>query len=97
MEKSIEQIIIRPIVTEKCTDIREAKNVYGFVVHKDATKHEVKNAVKKIYSVAVEKVNIMNVKGKTKRRRMVEGKQRDWKKAYVKLKQGEKLQIFEGV
>ncbi len=97
MEKEIEKIVIRPLITEKCTDLREKNNVYAFEVLKDANKHEVKLAIEKLYGVKVEKVNIVKVKGKVKRRRMIEGKRRDWKKAYVKLKKGEKLSIIEGV
>ncbi len=97
MKQDIEKILIRPIITEKGTDLREKNNVYVFEVHRDVNKHQVKLAVEKIYGAKVEKVNIINVKGKVKRRRMIEGKRRDWKKAYVKLKKGEKLAIFEGV
>ena len=97
MKKAIEQIVIRPVVTEKCTEKREAYNIYCFEVLKQATKHEIKNVMKKIYGVNVEKINIVNKKGKVKRRRNIEGQQKDWKKAYIKLKKGEKLQIFEGI
>ncbi len=97
MKQDTDKILIRPIITEKCTDVREKNNVYAFEVHRDANKHQIKFAMEKIYGVKVEKVNILGVKGKRKRRRMVEGKRRDWKKAYITLKKGEKLTIFEGV
>lgn len=97
MEKNFDKIILKPIISEKSTALREISNVYCFEVHKEATKHDIKNALQKVYEVNIIRVNIVNVKGKVKRRKFKEGKKRDWKKAYVKLKAGEKIEIFEGV
>ena len=97
MEKDFDKIIFRPLISEKSTALRESRNVYCFEVHKDASKHDIKNAIKKVYDVNVMKVNVINVKGKKKRRRFKEGKRKDWKKAYVKLKKGEEINIFKGV
>ncbi len=96
MEKDFDKIILRPIVSEKCT-LLQGGNVYCFEVHPEATKHDIKNVFKKVYSVQITEVNVINIKGKVKRKRFKEGKRKDWKKAYIKLKQGEKLPMFEGV
>ncbi len=97
MEKVFDKIILRPVISEKSTALKNSGNIYCFEVHKDATKHDIKNVIKKVYEVNVMRVNVINIKGKKKRRRFKEGKRRDWKKAYVKLKEGEKIEIFEGV
>ncbi len=97
MEKDFDKIIFRPILSEKCTMLKDSVEVYSFEVHPDATKHDVKNVIQKVYNVKVDNVNMVNIKGKIKKRKLKEGKKRDWKKAYIKLKKGEKLAIFEGV
>ena len=97
MKWDFNKIILRSIVSEKSTDLKEKKNVYCFEVHKNASKLDIKSVIKNVYNVNVEKVNVMNIKGKKKRKRFTEGKRKDWKKAYVKLKKGEKIEAFEGV
>lgn len=90
-------VIIRPIVTEKSMDDMAEKK-YTFRVKKNTNKTEVKKAVETIFGVDVEKVTIMNMRGKKKRQGMVEGKTSDWKKAIVKLKEGSKtIEFFEGL
>ena len=79
-----EEIIIKPIVTEKSNDaLQEGK--YTFKVNKKATKIEIANAVEKLFGVKVLKVNTMNVSGKKKRVRYEVGKTPDWKKAIVTI------------
>ena len=79
-----EDIIIRPIITEKSNDaMQEGK--YTFKVAKKATKVQIRNAVEKLFEVKVLKVNTMTVKGKTKRVGRYEGKTSDWKKAIVTI------------
>ena len=79
-----EDIIIKPIITEKSnSSIQEGK--YTFKVAKKATKVEIRNAVEKLFGVKVLKVNTINVNGKTKRVRYKEGKTPDWKKAIVTI------------
>lgn len=90
-------VIIRPIVTEKSMDDMAEKK-YTFRVKKNTNKTEVKKAVETIFGVEVEKVNIINMRGKKKRQGMIEGKTSDWKKAIVKLKEGSKsIEFFEGL
>jgi large subunit ribosomal protein L23 len=92
------QIIRRPLVTEKSTILREEKNVISFEVDGHANKIQVKNAVEELFKVKVEEVRLFNVRGKMKRMGRFVGKRRDWRKAYVRLKQGEKAPEFiEGV
>ena len=79
-----EEIIVRPVVTEKSNDgLQEGK--YTFEVSKKATKVEIAKAVEKLFNVKVLKVNTMTVKGKTKRVRYQAGKTSDWKKAIVTI------------
>jgi large subunit ribosomal protein L23 len=92
------QIIRRPLVTEKSTLLREGANVISFEVDPKANKIQVKDAVEKLFNVKVEEVRLFNVRGKMKRMGRFEGKRRDWRKAYVRLKAGEKAPDFiEGV
>ena len=92
------QIIRRPLVTEKSTILRDASNVIAFEVDPKANKIQVKDAVEKLFNVKVEEVHLFNVRGKMKRMGKFEGKRRDWRKAYVRLKAGEKAPDFiEGV
>ena len=93
------KIIRRPLVTEKSTLMREAgANVIAFEVDSKANKIQVKTAVEELFKVKVEEVRLFNVRGKMKRMGRWEGKRRDWRKAYVRLKEGEKAPDFiEGV
>jgi len=92
------QIIRRPLVTEKSTILRETTNIIAFEVDPKANKIQVKDAVEKLFNVKVEEVRLFNVRGKMKRMGRFEGKRRDWRKAYVRLKDGEKAPDFiEGV
>ena len=92
------QIIRRPLVTEKSTILREEENVLAFEVAGSANKIQVKQAVEELFKVKVEEVRLFNVRGKMKRLGKFVGKRRDWRKAYVRLKDGEKAPEFvEGV
>jgi large subunit ribosomal protein L23 len=92
------QIIRRPLVTEKSTILREEGNVIAFEVDPHANKIEVKRAVEELFKVKVDEVRLFNVRGKMKRMGRWVGKRRDWRKAYVRLKAGEKAPEFvEGV
>ncbi len=90
-------IIKRPLITEKGMGVSPLSK-YVFEVDINANKIEIADAVKKIFpAVDVVKVNTLRVKGKTKRMgRMGQGKTADWKKAYVTLKAGQHIEIFEG-
>ncbi|MGI6296899.1 MAG: 50S ribosomal protein L23 [Armatimonadota bacterium] len=89
-------IVKRPLITEKGMNIAPMGK-YAFEVDINANKIEIAEAVHKIFSVDVTKVNTLRVKGKAKRvGRFPEGKTPDWKKAYVTLKPGQRIDIFEG-
>ncbi len=97
-------IIIKPILTEKINSLQETERKYGFKVHSKANKIEIKNAVEARFGVKVEKVATMNVQGKTKQMTVrsggrvirTSGKRSSWKKAIVTLKQGEKIDFYQG-
>ncbi|MBR6545900.1 MAG: 50S ribosomal protein L23 [Clostridia bacterium] len=91
--KSVADIIIRPLITEKSMDGIADKR-YTFEVQKDATKPEIAKAVEEMFGVEVKKVNTMNVKPKPKRLGVHAGKTRSWKKAIVTLAEGSKTIAF---
>ena len=91
------EIIRRPLITEKGTQLRELQNQYLFEVDQRASKHQIKGAVEKLFKVHVEDVKTLVVRGKIKRVGRSIGKRSNWKKAYVTLKEGEKIEFFEGV
>lgn len=90
-------IIRRPLVSEKGTALNEKFNVYLFEVDRTANKLEIKMAVEKLFGVKVAGVNTVKTRGKTVRRGLNAGRKRNHKKAYVTLKEGEKIALFEGV
>ena len=90
------QILLSPRVTEKTTRVGEGSNQYVFHVVNDASKQEVKGAVEMLFDVNVEAVRIVNVKGKTKSFRMRPGKRSDWKKAYVRVQEGQVIDFLGG-
>lgn len=90
-------IILSPIVTEKALKLKEKFNIYTFRVAQDANKIEIKHAVETLFKVKVVGVNTQFYKGKPRRLGRYEGYKSDWKKAICKLKEGAKIEIFEGV
>ena len=82
------KILLGAHISEKATIIADKDNQFVFKVVKDATKPEIKEAVEKLYGVVVEKVNVLNVKGKVKRNARGWSRHSNWKKAYVRLQQG---------
>ncbi len=86
-------ILIRPKITERTTDLM-AEGKYVFIVDKRANKIQIADAVEEIFKVKVEKVNTVNVKGKTKRMGRTQGKRPNYKKAIVKLAPGETIEFF---
>ena len=80
-------------LTEKVTNLKTQSNQYAFKVDKNATKSQVKKAVEEYFSVKVEEVRTIKVKGKVKRSRYRLKKKPDWKKAYVKLAEGNSIDI----
>ena len=94
MKGSLHQVLIQPLLTEKITALREQGNTVGFLVHPDANKIQIKQAVEKLLGAKVSEVRTANALGKLKRQGRYVGRRNDWKKAYVKLRAGEKLPEF---
>ena len=91
MENRVYQIIKRPIITEKGLGVKETQHTVVFEVAKDATKTEIKEAVQRVFKVKVAHVRTAIFHGKFRRRGRAEGVRSDWKKAYVRLAEGEKM------
>lgn len=90
------QVIRRPLITEKGTDLRDQTNQYLFEVARDANKIEIKRAIESLFRVKVRQVRTLSVKGKKKRLGRFVGRTSDWKKAVATLKEGETIEFFEG-
>ena len=87
-------VILAPVVSEKSYSLID-NNAYTFLVHPDANKTEIRQAVESIWEVKVVSVNTLNRKGKSKRFRFTTGRRADTKRAVVKLAEGDKIEIFE--
>ncbi|WP_416306358.1 50S ribosomal protein L23 [Neptunicella sp. SCSIO 80796] len=94
-EERLLKVVLAPHVSEKTTLAAESNTVV-FKVLKDANKNEIKQAVEKLFEVEVDCVRTVNVKGKTKRSGMRFGRRKDWKKAYVVLKEGQDIDFVGG-
>jgi len=93
-----QEILIRPLLTEKNTKLQELQNKYAFEVHPKASKIEIEKDIKKKFpKVTVLGVSTMVVRGKIRRVGRFSGKRKNWKKAIVTLKQGDKIEYFEGL
>ena len=91
-DAKVYSVIRAPRVSEKTVRGQE-HNQYAFEVATDATKADIKTAVEKIFDVKVESVNVVNVKGKNKAFRYRNGRRGDWRKAYVKLAEGQSIDV----
>jgi len=94
--KELYEIIRRPLVTEKSTQQKETSRQYAFEVNRKANKNEIQSAVERLFKVKVLDVRTCNVLGKVKRLGRKYGKRPDWKKAIVTLKEGDRIEFFEG-
>lgn len=94
---SLYDVLSAPKVTEKSTLCNEKGNQVIFKVAKTANKRQVKAAVEKLFNVEVVSVQTLNVKGKSKRFGQTLGRRNDWKKAIVRLKEGQTIDFFAGV
>ena len=99
---TVDQVIVRPLITEKNTDLME-KDQYTFEVATVANKIQIREAVEKLFNVRVKAVNTMNVKGSRRSRAIrrgrsrISGQERTWKKAVVTLFPGQRIDVFEQV
>jgi large subunit ribosomal protein L23 len=91
---TIYEIIKRPLVTEKGHDMKETNRTLTFEVAAAANKTQIRQAVQKLFNIKVEDVRTSNFEGKLRRRGKFSGYRSDWKKAYVKLEEGQKIPEF---
>lgn len=92
-EERLMMVLRAPHTSEKTTYIADKQKQYTFEVLRDACKDEIKQAVEHIFKVKVKQVNVLNVKGKTKRFKQTSGKRSDWKKAFVSLHAGHDIDL----
>jgi large subunit ribosomal protein L23 len=85
------QVIRYPHISEKTARLQADSNQYVFEVSRDATREEIRKAVEGLFEVDVEQVRTLNVKGKTRSFRFRPGRQKNWKKAYVRIRQGQAI------
>ena len=90
-------IVRKALITEKGTALRELRNQYHFEVARDANKIEIRHAIETIFSVKVQEVRTMQLRGKVKRQGRYLGKRSDWKKAIVTLRPEQKIELFEQI
>jgi large subunit ribosomal protein L23 len=88
------KVLLAPRVTEKTSFVGDESNQYVFQVASDATKAEIRAAVEQLFEVNVESVRTVNVKGKSKSFKLRPGKRNDWKKAYVRVQEGQTLDFL---
>jgi large subunit ribosomal protein L23 len=91
------QVVLKPLLTEKGTQLKEAGNQYLFRVAKTANKIEIKQAIEQLFKVTVLDVRTLHVRGKVKRLGRFQGRRPDWKKAVATLKEGDSIELYEGV
>lgn len=89
------KIILGVVVTEKSERVKGAEGSYTLRVNRDANKHQIRQAVEQMFKVHVTDVRVMNFNGKKRRMGMFQGYRPDWKKAVVKLKEGERIEALE--
>lgn len=95
-QERLMQVLLRPHISEKATNVADRNRQVVFAVDNTASKAEIKAAVEKLFEVEVETVQVANVRGKVKRFGRTPGKRQNWKKAYVKLKEGNDIDFLGG-
>jgi len=95
--KGPHHVVLRPLLTEKGTRLKAEGNQYLFWVAKTANKVEIKRAIEELFRVTVLDVRTLRMRGKVKRLGRFQGRRPDWKKAVATLKQGDTIELYEGV
>lgn len=90
------EVVVRPIVTEKSSASYQERGEYTFQVHPDASKPQIREAIESLFGVKVTGVWTSNQRGKEKRMGQTTGRRPAWKKAIVKLREGDSIAVFEG-
>ena len=91
------EVIIRPVVTEESAMLQAEQRTYTFLVAKDANKHDIRNAVQVLFDVTVEAVRTANYQGKWRRVGRSLGRRATFKKAVVKIAEGDNIDVYEGI
>ena len=91
------EVVIRPVVTERSTDLADSRGTYTFIVARDANKIEIRRAIEKLFDVRVTDVRTMNYRGKLRRVGRSLGRRPAFKKALVRLAEGQRIDVYEGV
>jgi len=94
---SMEGMVLSPLVTEKGTFVSEKSNQVVFRIRPGANKDQIRNVIEDLFKVTVIKVRTANFLGKERRRGRTVGRRPNWKKAYITLKEGDRIEIFEGL
>jgi large subunit ribosomal protein L23 len=94
---STESVVISPLVTEKGTVVGEKSNQVVFRIRPNASKAQVRDVIEDLFKVTVVKIRTANFLGKQRRRGRTLGRRPNWKKAYITLKEGDRIEIFEGL
>jgi large subunit ribosomal protein L23 len=94
--RDLRDVIIRPVVTERSTELADDRGAYTFIVNRDANKIEIRQAVEALFDVKVKTVRTANYRGKWRRVGMAYGKKAAYKKAVVTLADGERIDVYEG-
>ena len=95
-KEQLYQVLLSPIVSEKSATLADVNRQYSFKVRDDADKRAIRKAVEMLFDVQVERVQVINVKGKVKRFGRSLGKRSDWKKALVRLREGQEIDFGAG-
>jgi large subunit ribosomal protein L23 len=90
-------VIVRPVVTERSTELADDRGAYTFIVNKDANKIEIKKAVESLFDVKVKDVRTANYRGKWRRMGNAYGQKASYKKAVVTLAEGQRIDVYEGI
>ena len=94
-QERLMNVLLSPLISEKSANLADSARQVAFKVRTDANKTEIAKAVEMLFEVEVDKVQVVNVKGKTKRFGRLQGRRNDWKKAYVKLKEGHDISFAD--
>ena len=96
-KEGLMKVLLSPVISEKSANVADTGRQYLFQVDTAANKREIRRAVELMFDVKVERVQVVNVKGKTKRFGRTMGKRSHWKKAYVRLKEGQDIDFATGM
>ncbi|WMY97279.1 MAG: 50S ribosomal protein L23 [Arsenophonus sp.] len=93
-QEKLLKLLFKPHISEKTSNLMKLNNTISFKVKKNATKQEIRDAIKKIFKIEVQNINTVQIKGKIKKNKNIIGRKKNWKKAYITLKKGQSLDII---